>query len=184
VAGSAARVLLVPGSTRARSTNAAVLRTAAAVAPAGVQTVLYEETAQLPAFNPDDDREPLPAPVARLRGAVHDADALLFCVPEYAGALPGAFKNVLDWTVGDAEPRSMDGKPVAWINASLRGAANAHASLAVVLGYVGATVVEAACRHLPVGADALGDDGLLAADEDRAAIREVLVALTASVGSA
>jgi NAD(P)H-dependent FMN reductase len=40
---------------------------------------------------------------------------VLFCTPEYAGALPGSFENLLDWTVGGGE---MYRKPVAWINAS------------------------------------------------------------------
>lgn len=176
--GPGAQILLVSGSTRSASTNVAVLRTAAAVAPSGVRTVRFEGLADLPAFNPDDDRDPLPAPVARLRGEIHDADAVLFCVPEYAGALPGAFKNLLDWTVGDDEPGSMNGKPVAWINASVREAALAHASLATVLDYLAAPVVEAACVHLPVGAGDLGPDGLIAADDPRETIRGVLVALS------
>jgi chromate reductase, NAD(P)H dehydrogenase (quinone) len=37
---------------------------------------------------------------------------IAFAAPGYAGALPGAFKNLLDWTVGGVE---MDRKPVAWI---------------------------------------------------------------------
>lgn len=173
----AAWVLLVTGSTRTASTTTAVLRTAADVAPPGVRTVLHDELAALPAFNPDDDRDPLPDAVARLRDRIHDADAVLFCVPEYAGALPGSFKNLLDWTVGDAERGSMNGKPVAWVNASVRGAELAHASLATVLGYLGAPVVEAACVHLPVGQDHVGPDGLLADDDRRETIRGVLVAL-------
>jgi len=55
---AAAHVLLVSGSIRGGSTNTAVLRTAQAVAPDGVNTVLYEGLADLPAFNPDDDHEP------------------------------------------------------------------------------------------------------------------------------
>jgi len=49
-----ARILLVSGSTRGGSTNTALLRTAQAVAPAEITTVLYEGLAGLPAFNPDD----------------------------------------------------------------------------------------------------------------------------------
>lgn len=172
-----ARVLLVSGSARAASSNTAVLRTAAAVAPAGVVGVLYDELAGLPAFDPDADRDPLPAAVARLRAQVHDADAVLFCTPEYAGALPGSFKNLLDWTVGDAEPGSMDGKPVAWINASVRSAADAHASLATVLRYLGTRIVDEACVHLPISREALDADGLVAGDDRRSTIRGVLVAL-------
>ena len=97
-------LLLVSGSLRAGSTNAAVLRTAAALAPDGVETVLYGGMAELPHFNPDDDAEgqPLHPAVAAMRDAVARADALLVCTPEYAGALPGALKNLLEWTVGDA----------------------------------------------------------------------------------
>ena len=44
---------------------------------------------------------PLPAAVEDLRGQIAGRrDALLICTPEYAGALPGSFKNLLDWTVG------------------------------------------------------------------------------------
>ena len=156
-------MLLIGGSTRAASTTTAVLRTAREMARPG--PVLYEELAALPAFDPDDDRDPLPPAVERLRGAIREADAVLFCTPEYAGGLPGSFKNLLDWTVGDASPRSMYGKPVAWINAaspaSPTGARGAHESLATVLGYVGADVVEAACARIPVTRDAVGSDGLV-----------------------
>lgn len=54
------------------------------------------------------------------------ADAVLFCTPEYAGALPGSFKNLLDWTVGGGETY---GKPAAWINRrSMRAASSTSAS--------------------------------------------------------
>ena len=45
--------------------------------------------AELPHFNPDDDREGAPVPaVEALRAPVAAADALLLSTPEYAGALP------------------------------------------------------------------------------------------------
>src|SRR5687768_3702996 len=108
-------ILLISGSTRGASTNTAVLRTAEAAAPDGVTTARPELLAALPAFNPDDDREPLHPAVAALRREIGEAAAVLFCTPEYAGALPGSFKNLLDWTVGGGE---IYRKPVAWINAS------------------------------------------------------------------
>ena len=92
------RVLLISGSLRAASTNTAVLRTARAVAPEGIEAVLYEGMAALPHFNPDDDAEgaPVHPAVAELRAGIAAAGALLFCTPEYAGALPGSFKNLLE----------------------------------------------------------------------------------------
>ncbi|WUL88321.1 NAD(P)H-dependent oxidoreductase [Streptomyces sp. NBC_00342] len=95
-----------------------MLRTAQDVAPATVRTVLYDGLGDLPHFNPDDDTDPLPKPVAELRPAIAAADALLICSPEYAGTLPGSFKNLLDWTVGGTE---IGDKPAAWLNAAAPG---------------------------------------------------------------
>ena len=95
-----ARILLISGSTRSGSTNTALLRTAAAAPPPGVEATLYAGMTDLPHFNADDDVDPLPPAVADLRRQIAAANAVLFCTPEYAGALPGTFKNLLDWTVG------------------------------------------------------------------------------------
>ena len=168
----AVRILLVSGSTRGGSTNTAALRTAREVAPDGVTAVLYEGLADLPAFNPDDDYPPLPRIVARLRQEIAAADGVLFCTPEYAGALPGSFKNLLDWTVGGTE---MSGKPVAWLNVAAEGRGlNAHASLAIVLAYVGAVVVEEACAAVPVPREAVGPEGLVVDGPVRRAIADVV----------
>lgn len=174
----AVRILLVSGSLRAESTNGAVLRTVQAIAPAGVEAAIYEGLAPLPHFNPDDDFEPLPAAVTELRAQVDAAGAVLFCTPEYAGALPGSFKNLLDWSVGGPE---MYEKPVAWVNASTRAAAHAHDSLRTVLGYIHAEIVEDACVHVPVPRQAVGADRLIRDEEIRAALQQALGALVAHV---
>ncbi|MFF7248476.1 NADPH-dependent FMN reductase [Embleya sp. NPDC008237] len=171
------RVLLISGSLRAESTNSALVRTAREVAPPGVHAVVFEGLGRLPHFNPDEDHEPLPPAVVELRAAIEAADAVLFSTPEYAGALPGSFKNLLDWTVGGVETSE---KPVAWINASANpgGAAKAHESLRVVLGYTGADVVDAACVRVGVSRDAVGPDGLIADPDVRRDITAALTALT------
>ncbi len=174
-------ILLISGSLRAGSVNTAVLRTAASLANGDVRATLYEGVGELPHFNPDDDPEggPVHPAVAGLRRRLADADAVLLCTPEYAGALPGSFKNLLDWTVGGGETY---GKPVAWINASSRpepsGAGGAHESLRAVLGYTGVDLVEAACRRISVPRSALGPDGLVSDPAVREQIVEALNALT------
>lgn len=153
--------LLVSGSLRHSSTNTALLRTAAGLAPLGVTCQLYDGLDRLPAFNPDDDHEPLQPEVERLRGRIHDAGAIVFSTPEYAGALPGSLKNLLDWTIGDGRAGSIYEKPVSWFNASPRGAPGAHFELRTVLGYAHARIVEEACLHIPVTPVMVGPDGLL-----------------------
>ncbi len=170
-------LLLISGSLRSGSTNTAALRTARAVAPPEIETTLYDGMGRLPHFNPDDDREgaAVDPEVAALRAAIADADGLLLCTPEYAGALPGSFKNLLEWTVGDA---STYRKPVAWINvsgvAAPTGGADAHDSLRKVLGYVGAHIVEPACVRIPLARSDIGDDGEIAGDAIRGQIRDAL----------
>jgi NAD(P)H-dependent FMN reductase len=175
---SSRQVLLVSGSLRAGSTNTALLRTARLVAPPEITAVLYEGLARLPHFNPDDDWPPLHPAVAELRAAIRESDAVLFCTPEYAGALPGSLKNLLEWTIGDDQPGSIYEKRVAWVNVSAAptGAADAHESLRKVLGYAHAAVVAAACAAIPVTrADVR--DGLITDPDIRAAITRTLTAL-------
>ena len=93
------RLLLVSGSTRRCSTNTAALRALRDLAPAGVHATLYDGLADLPAFDPDQDQQ-APSAVGQLRAQLAAADAVVFSTPEYAGTLPGSFKNLLDWTVG------------------------------------------------------------------------------------
>jgi NAD(P)H-dependent FMN reductase len=131
----------------------------AAMAPDGARAVMYDGLASLPAFNPDHDGDLLPGAAASLRREIGAADAVLFCTPEYAGNLPGSLKNLLDWTVGGGE---MYGKPVAWLNVAPGGRGmGAVDALAGVLGYVGAVIVEAACRDVPIDRAAIGPDGLV-----------------------
>jgi chromate reductase len=149
-----------------------------AVAPAGTGAHLYNRIADLPAFNPDDDRDPLPENVADLRAEIRQADAILFCTPEYAGSLPGSLKNLLDWTVGD------DGiyqKPVAWINAAPEGRGlGAEGTLRTVLGYLGTVIVEAACTRMTVVWELVGPDGLINDPTVRDTIAGVVATLAAA----
>lgn len=178
--GAMCQILLVCGSLRAGSTNAAVLQTARDLAPEGVAAGLYTGLAALPHFSPDDDNEPLHPAVADLRARIVAADALLFCTPEYAGALPGSFKNLLDWTIGGGE---IYGKPVAWINVSSvaapTGGSGAHDSLRAVLGYAGTDIAEAACTRIPLSRQAVDPaSGLI---HDPTVREQILSALTALV---
>jgi NAD(P)H-dependent FMN reductase len=172
------RFLLISGSLRYESTNSAVLRTVRDVAPDGVTCDLYDGVGHVPPFNPDDDHDPLPSAIAHLRGLVHRSDAILFSTPEYAGALPGSLKNLLEWLIGDDQPGSIYKKPVAWINASPRGAALAHDSLRTVLSYAKARVIEAACIEVPVATTALGVDGLVSDYDSRNQLRQLAQTLS------
>ena len=147
--GRPRKVLLISGSLRARSTNAAALRTIQAEAPSHVVCSFYEGMGDLPYFNPDLEDQ-LPEPVEELRSEIHSSDAILLSTPEYAGALPGSLKNLLDWTIGDAETGSVYEKPIGWLNVSPRGARGALAELHTVLEYAHARIVDDAVADVPI----------------------------------
>jgi NAD(P)H-dependent FMN reductase len=92
---------------------------------------------------------------------------------QYAAALPGSLKNLLDWTVGGGE---IYGKPVAWINVST-GAEDAHTSLEKVLGRVGADIVHHVCQRIPVTRSMVAADCLITDAETRSLLSTLLDAL-------
>ena len=174
------RFLLISGSLRSASTSSAALLAAGELVPADVEPVRYHGLDVLPHFNPDRDVDPLDDAVADLRTAIHQADAMVLSTPEYAGALPGAFKNLLDWTIGDDQPGSIYDKPVGWVDVSPRGANGAYAELRTVLSYAHARIIESTCAQIPVTATMVGTAGLIEDEKARGALSHVLVELLAA----
>jgi NAD(P)H-dependent FMN reductase len=173
-------ILLVSGSLREGSTNTAALRSI--VGTESLRTALHDGTRSLPHFDPGHDRDPLPPPVVDLRAQLGAVDAVLFCTPEYAGTLPGSFKNLLDWAVGGGE---LYEKPVGWINVSAHGSGTgATGTLGVVLGYCGCRIVEDACAQVPVARSDVGDNGEVADPDLVARLRDVALRLAAGTSAA
>jgi NAD(P)H-dependent FMN reductase/RimJ/RimL family protein N-acetyltransferase len=145
------RILAIPGSLRARSTNLLLLETAALLAPPQVQVEIFSRLGEVPLFQPDTLPDAAaPAAVAVLRQAINAADAVVFSVPEYAHGLPGALKNALDWLVSGIE---FTHKPVVLFNASARSV-YAQAALREVLVTMGADFLDEACLTVALTADA------------------------------
>lgn len=142
------KFVTVSGSIRSRSSNAALLRAAADIAPDGVTLVRYDGLGALPHFNPDLDEEGMAPPpaVAELRELFAGADAIVISSPEYAHGVPGVLKNMLDWLVSDG---ALVDKPVALWNAAPVGGAYAQAALLETLRTMNWRVVAEACRTEP-----------------------------------
>lgn len=174
-------LLLISGSLRESSINSATIRTAAKLIEPEAEARVYEEMGLLPHFDPDLEARELPQIVERLRRAIEECTAMLICTPEYAGSLPGSFKNMLDWTVGGVE---MVDKPTAWINVSGNAtkAQGAHATLRTVLTYTGNRIVDEACLHAPMGRADISEDGLVVAAPIIAQIRGAIQAVLAPQG--
>jgi chromate reductase, NAD(P)H dehydrogenase (quinone) len=134
------RILAVCGSLQAESANLALLRTAAAAAPDGVEIVLFDGLRELPHFDPDVEARGEPPAVRRWRSALADSDAVLLASPEYGHSLPGVLKNGIDWVIGSGE---LERKIVA-ITAAVPGSERGRLGLQALqqtLGAVRARIV-------------------------------------------
>lgn len=170
------RVLALSGSLRAVSSNTALLRAAAALAPEGMEVVVYGGLGDLPHFNPDLEGSEPPA-VIDLWAQVRQADGLLIACPEYAHGVPGAMKNALDWLVGGDEFIRM---PVALLNASPR-ATHAQASLAETIRTMSGRIVAGASIAVPLLARSFDPAAIMADPEIAAALREALAAFARAI---
>ncbi|TDK46852.1 NADPH-dependent FMN reductase [Antarcticimicrobium luteum] len=112
------KLLAVSGSARRASTNTALLRAVAAVAPQGIEISVFDGVGQLPVFSPDLEEGPPPPSVQALMEAIAQSDGLILSSPEYVHAIPGGLKNAIDWLVSGEH---IIGKPVALMHASHRG---------------------------------------------------------------
>jgi chromate reductase, NAD(P)H dehydrogenase (quinone) len=116
------RILGLGGSLREASFNRALLREAAALAPAGAELDLGHVAlaGALPLFDQDIvDRDGFPAPAEQLKDALRAADGLLIATPEYNWGIPGFLKNAIDWASRPASdiPEVFGDLPVALIGA-------------------------------------------------------------------
>ena len=170
------QILALCGSLRARSLNMAILEAAKYAAPAGMEISIFRGIGGLPPFSPDLDYN-LPEVAVAFRRQAAAADALIIACPEYAGGIPGMFKNALDWLVGSEE---FDSRPVALLNVSPH-AVEAEAALRLVLRTMSAPVVEAASRRIPIRNRESTAESLLADPEIRASLDGALGGLRPSL---
>lgn len=122
----ALNILIIPGSLRGDSSTAIIINHIKEQLSTNVSIDHYLEMALIPAF---DDRLEVPDTVLALKARIKKADGLLFVTPEYAFGVPGALKNLLDWTVSTGD---LYDKPTAVITAATNGT-YAHESLLLTL---------------------------------------------------
>jgi chromate reductase len=172
------KIVAICGSLRAGSSNAALLRAVAALAPEGVEIVVFEGIGGLPHFSPDLDTEDPPQAVRDFRALLAAANGFLVSTPEYAHGVPGSLKNAFDWIVSSGE---LYHKPLLMINASSGGGAWAQASLAETLTTMDARVLKESTVVLPLARKKLAVQGDLSDPAITAALTQGLHALVSAI---
>jgi len=172
------RVLGIPGSLRADSYNAALIRAAQDVAPEGMLIQPYSLEG-IPMYNQDVDAQGDPPAVADFKQAIRDADALLISTPEYNHAVPGVLKNALDWASRPPRESVLDVKPVALMGAAtgIGGTAQAQADVRRSLAFPGAQTMPEPELYVARARTKFDDEGRLMDAETRAGLEALLASL-------
>src|SRR5476649_672817 len=111
-------VLVICGSLRKVSYNAALTRALPELAPLDMKLITAPPTGSFPLYNADvQDTSGFPAPVNELAEAMRAADGVLFVTPEYNWSMPGVLKNAIDW-LSRMKEQPFKEKPVAIQSAS------------------------------------------------------------------
>jgi chromate reductase, NAD(P)H dehydrogenase (quinone) len=106
-------VLVICGSLRKGSYNAALARMLPALAPSGLSLRFAQSFADFPLYDADiQTASGFPSQVNAWAEAIRDADALIIVSPEYNWSIPGGLKNAIDW-VSRMKDQPFKDKPVA-----------------------------------------------------------------------
>jgi len=105
-------ILIICGSLRKGSFNAALARALPALAPAGLSIKPAPAWSDIPIYNHDIQDAGWPAPVTAWADAIRSADGVIIVSPEYNWTIPGGLKNAIDWT-SRMKNDPFKGKPVA-----------------------------------------------------------------------
>lgn len=106
-------VLVICGSLRKKSYNAALARALPGLAPPEMHLIPAPSIDAFPLYNADvQETSGFPPPAVGLAEAVRGADGVLFVTPEYNWSMPGVLKNAIDW-VSRMKDQPFEGKPVA-----------------------------------------------------------------------
>ena len=131
----------------------------------------------LPLFNQDNE-DPLPESVQRMKDAVAKADAVLFVTPEYNRSIPGVLKNALDWGSRPYGQNVWAGKPAAMAGSSpgAVGTAVAQSQLRSVLGFLGMALSVQPELYFHDKPGLLADDGSITNESTQKFLRGYLEA--------
>jgi len=122
------QLVVMVGSLRRGSFNAAIARALPVLAPDGVTITPLSSIGDFPLYNFDLQQEGFPPAVTAMGEAIRKADGLIIVTPEYNYSIPGVLKNAIDW-LSRLPNQPFAGKPVAIESAAPGGYGGVRAQL-------------------------------------------------------
>ncbi len=177
------KILAISGSLRKGSYNSALLRAVAKLAPSGtdIDILAAEDIRSLPHFDADLEASAYPESATALKKRIAASDAVIISTPEFNRSIPGALKNLLDWSTRPYGENPWLGKPVSVIGASSGqvSAALAQYDLKKILLYFNARVMGQPEFYMGPAASKFDEALNLTDEKTKEAVVKVLAALVA-----
>jgi NAD(P)H-dependent FMN reductase len=178
------RILAFAGSLRKASLNKRALAAAVALlGDAAEVTVVDLADFPMPVYDGDlEEREGIPEHARRFKELMKSHGGFLICTPEYNSSIPGAFKNILDWTSRRGEGEKIlecfVGKTAALMSASpgMLGGLRSLTALRAMLENIGTMVIPAQVA-VSKAHEAFTDGGVLKDEKTNAALRQMTARL-------
>jgi chromate reductase len=104
------KILAISGSLRKASINSGLLRAIKEQAGSSMDVEIVD-LAGLPMYNEDLEAQ-YPAEITALKEKIRKADGIIIATPEYNRSIPGALKNLFDWTSRPYGEDAWNGKSV------------------------------------------------------------------------
>jgi chromate reductase, NAD(P)H dehydrogenase (quinone) len=134
--------VVMVGSLRKASFNAAIARALPTLAPEGVTIEPLPSVGEFPLYNHDVQDKGFPLVVTTTADLIRKADGVIIVTPEYNHSIPGVLKNAIDW-ISRLPNQPFARKPVALESSSpsLFGGLRAQLHLRHVFVYLDGRVL-------------------------------------------
>jgi chromate reductase, NAD(P)H dehydrogenase (quinone) len=172
------KILGIPGSIRANSSNQVILQTIKDLYEHTLDVQLYSGMANLPHFDPDPNLSVLPPEVSAFHDLIQSSDGIIICSPEYIFSLPAIVKNALEWTVATTV---FTEKPVSLIIASGLGE-KAMGQLSLIMETLQAKTGDSTSLLLQGARAKINDRGKITDLKTLAAIDALMCSFIATLG--
>jgi len=176
------KIFAFAGSLRKGSYNRSLLRAAQEMVPEGAELETLDLEG-MPLFNQDTENNP-PEKVKQFKAKIKAADAILIVTPEYNYSIPGVLKNAIDHASRPYGDNSFDGKPVAFMGASIGmlGTARAQYHLRQSCVWLNMYPLNQPEVMVPFAQEKIDDSGRITDPKTKEKIKELLEALVTWTG--
>ena len=115
------KILAINGSADSNGSNYQLLQLIADQFSSNYHISVYSGLGELPLFTPTKLKAAIPDEVAELKKSIIDAEAIIFCTPEYLHNIPAVLKNALEWLTESGELANKSVLPVTFTPHQPRG---------------------------------------------------------------